>query len=206
MFNFSRNNGILSEDLPTKNVRSINIGAVSQPSTESTGEQVVPPNTPVSSRPVPLPVVVAPVVAPPAAVGTTNPFRDDMESFIQLILEHPQYQELFKGPKGDQGEKGEQGERGEKGEQGERGEDGSDGYDGPPGPPGPTGPAGVVDLSQGLDLLGNGIVNVGEPATATDVVTKKYVDDLFERVIQLLKDNHKNVVVSEDDDDGDEEF
>lgn len=205
MFNFSRNHGILSEDLPTKHIRSINIGAGSQP---SVGEQVAPPNTPVSSRPVPLPVVVEPVVAPSAAVGTTtNPFRDDMESFIQLILEHPQYQELFKGPKGDQGEKGERGEQGEKGEQGERGEDGSDGYDGPPGPPGPAGPAGVFDLSQGLDLLGHGIVNVSEPVTAADVVTKKYVDDLFERVIQLLKDNHKDAVVSEDDDeDGDEEF
>lgn len=187
----------MSEDLPTKNVRSINIGA--------TGEQIAPPNTPVSSRPVPVVVAPAPSApSAPAAVGTTNPFRDDMESFIQLILEHPQYQELFKGPKGDQGEKGEQGERGEKGEQGERGEDGSDGYDGPPGPPGPAGPAGVFDLSHGLDLLGNGIINVSEPVTATDVVTKKYVDDLFERVIQLLKDNHKDAVVSEEDDD--EEF
>lgn len=199
MFNFSRNNGILSEDLPTKNVRSINIGVTTpSPPTDFKAEQVAPPNTPVSSRSA-TPVVVTPPAAPQPSVGT-NSFRDDMESFIQLILEHPQYQELFKGPKGDQGEKGEQGERGEQGLQGERGEDGSDGYDGPPGPPGPAGPVGEFDLSNGLDLLGKSIVNVSDPVTATDVVTKKYVDDLFERVIQLLKDNHKNAVVSDDDD------
>lgn len=202
MFKFSKNSGILSEDVATKNIRSINIGAIPPPNTDFTtagappaAQAVVPPNTPVSGRPQP--------VAPPAPAAAVAPARaaDDMEAFIQLILEHPQYQELFKGPKGDQGEKGEQGERGEKGQPGERGEDGSDGYDGPPGPPGPTGPAGEFDLSNGLDLLGKSIVNVGEPMTSTDVVTKKYVDDLFDRVIQLLKDQHKNVQVSDDDED-----
>lgn len=202
MFKFSKSNGILSEDLPTKSVRSINVGAPSQPTVEFTTV-----NAPVAPAMTPPPVAVVPnnKVSESTGSAVVNPFKDDMESFIQLILEHPQYQELFKGPKGEPGEKGEKGEKGERGEQGERGEDGADGYDGPPGPPGPPGPAGEFDLSNGLDVLGKSIVNVNEPVTATDAVTKKYVDDLFERVIQLLKDKlddgHEDVVLSEDEDD-----
>lgn len=126
---------------------------------------------------------------------STN-FQNDMEAFIQLILEHPQYQDLFRGPPGPQGPTGMQGPQGIQGEQGLRGEEGIEGYEGPPGPQGtsgidgptgPIGPPGEIDLSNGLDLQNKLISNLAEPIHDNDAVTKKYVDDLFERFDTFLQ-------------------
>ena len=127
-----------------------------------------------------------PVQNPP-----TN-FQNDMEAFIQLILEHPQYQDLFKGPPGLEGPTGPAGIQGIQGHQGDKGEEGIEGYEGPSGPqgvqgePGPEGPPGVIDLSKGLDLANQKILNLGEPINENDAVTKKYVDDMFERFETFL--------------------
>lgn len=181
----SKNSGILSEDIPSKHVRSINVGTASpQTNIEFTNKQqptVVPQIQPKNVQQQ-QPYVVA--------NNNQNQFRDDMEAFVQLILEHPQYQELFKGPKGDTGEIGPVGPTGPPGEKGEKGEDGAEGYEGQPGPPGPQGPTGPpseLDLTNGLNMNGQGIKNLAEPIYDTDAVTKKYVDDLFERIEQLLK-------------------
>lgn len=126
---------------------------------------------------------------------STN-FQNDMEAFIQLILEHPQYQDLFRGvpgPEGPTGPIGPQGLRGDKGEQGEEGVEGIEGVPGvqgpigPMGPPGQPGPPGEINLENGLDLGSKSIYNLAEPVNDTDAVTKKYVDDMFERFETYLQ-------------------
>lgn len=123
---------------------------------------------------------------------STN-FQNDMEAFIQLILEHPQYQDLFRGipgPQGPVGPTGPQGLSGEKGEQGVEGVEGVEGVpgiQGPIGPMGPPGPPGELLIENGLDLGAKPIYNLGEPVNDSDAVTKKYVDDLFERFETYLQ-------------------
>lgn len=192
----SKNKGILSEDIASKHIRSINVGATLPPvNAEFTSKQAVPPQQLVKK-----PSELKQSRSQPQLASSSTEFRDDMESFVQLILEHPQYQELFKGPKGDQGEKGETGEPGRDGQDGERGEEGAEGYEGPAGPQGPPGPSGEFDLSNGLDLGGHAITNLSEPVHGTDAVTKKYVDDLFERLEQMLHGQACPMDISEDED------
>lgn len=128
--------------------------------------------------------------APQPYTQSTN-IQHDMEAFIQLILEHPQYQGLFRGPPGPVGEVGPPGPPGEVGPTGANGEEGIEGYEGPPGPPGPQGeigpigpqgPPGELDLENGLDLKNTKISNLADPVDDNDAVTKKYVDDFFERL------------------------
>jgi hypothetical protein len=187
----SKNSGILSEDIPSKHIRSINVGPISPQTNVDFTSKAVPQQPQTKTvQPVQQPYVIA-------NNNNQNQFRDDMEAFVQLILEHPQYQELFKGPKGDTGDVGPTGPPGPPGEKGEKGEDGVEGYEGQPGPQGPTGPPGpssALDLTKALDLNGQTIRNLAEPIYDTDAVTKKYVDDLFERIEQLLK---KQVVEEE---------
>jgi hypothetical protein len=192
MLNFNKKGGIPTEDMQTRQTRSINVGT-NQPSTEP---KYIPP-TPTPS----------PSYAPKQVVQTSQPsqpiqpqhssFQHDMEAFVQLILEHPQYQDLFKGPSGTNGEVGPTGPKGEQGEPGAQGPPGEEGYEGPPGiqgPMGPPGPPGIFDVSNGLDMQGQVMRNLGEPINDTDAVTKKYVDDLFEQFEALVnaKKSKKN--------------
>lgn len=176
-----KNSGIPSEDIPHHKVRSINIGSTAPAVNNSTTLKpiVTPTKTPsrVASTPQQQP-------QPPSS------FQHDMEAFVQLILEHPQYQELFKGPSGIDGEQGPTGPQGESGPPGAQGPQGEEGYEGPPGiqgPMGPQGPPGIFDVSNGLDLQQQVIRNLGEPINDTDAVTKKYVDDLFESFLSNVK-------------------
>lgn len=187
----TKNKGILSEDIPSKYIRSINVGAtLPQANVEFASKQVV----------VQVPTRQAELKQSRSQPQLTTPsteFRNDMESFVQLILEHPQYQELFKGPRGERGEKGETGQPGRDGKTGEKGEDGAEGYEGPAGPQGPPGPPGEFDLSNGIDLGGKAITNLSEPIHGTDAVTKKYVDDLFEHLEQMFKNLVRSTDISE---------
>lgn len=184
---------IPTEDTMQHKIRSINVSS-SLPKMENTS--AYKPQTPAVK-----PTRFAPPTAPTPQqpVQPTNPssFQQDMEAFIQLILEHPQYQDLFKGPPGEPGAVGPQGTAGEPGQPGERGPQGEEGYEGPPGVQGPMGlqgPPGVFEVNEDLDMKGFSLKNVAEPRNDTDVVTKKYVDDLFEQMEQLLnkKKNNKN--------------
>ncbi len=184
---------IPTEDTMQHKIRSINVGT-SLPKMENTTYKKPTQNV--------KPVQFAPPKAPtpqPSQQPPSNPssFQQDMEAFIQLILEHPQYQDLFKGPPGEPGPAGQQGPAGEPGQPGERGPQGEEGYEGPPGVQGPMGlqgPPGVFEVTEDLDMKGFSLKNVAEPRNDTDVVTKKYVDDLFEQIEQLLnkKKNNKN--------------
>ena len=196
MFRANDKSGIPTEDMMNYKIRSINVNT-SLPKVENVQYQQQ------SSASKPPPTQFTPPVAPVASVTVSQPqqsspssFQQDMEAFIQLILEHPQYQDLFKGPKGDQGEQGPQGPSGEPGQPGERGPQGEEGYEGPPGVQGPMGlqgPPGVFEVDGDLDMKGFTLKNVAEPRNDTDVVTKKYVDDLFEQIEQLLnKKKNKN--------------
>lgn len=184
---------IPTEDTMQHKIRSINVSSSLPKMENATYKQV----------PVTKPTQFVKPTAPqppkqPSQQQTVNPssFQQDMEAFIQLILEHPQYQDLFKGPQGEPGTVGPQGPAGEPGQPGERGPQGEEGYEGPPGVQGPMGlqgPPGVFEVTDDLDMKGFSLKNVAEPRNDTDVVTKKYVDDLFEQIEQLLnKKKNKN--------------
>ncbi len=116
-------------------------------------------------------------------------FQHDMEAFIQLILEHPQYQELFRGPMGPEGAAG---PPGPEGKQGLRGEQGPEGFEGPPGPVGPTGPPGPSGeyptvLTSDLNMGSNHIRGLHDPEADSDAATKQYVDDITERLETSLR-------------------
>jgi hypothetical protein len=196
------NSGLPSEDGPQHNIfmkKSFSLSPMTP----------VEQPKPVQQFSQPTPVVVPSVQVPPPQSRTreqpiqpqtqsTN-FQNDMEAFIQLILEHPQYQDLFRGipgpqgpvgPTGPQGLAGEKGDTGEEGIEGVQGEPGLQGEMGPMGPMGPPGPPGELNFEDGLDLGTKPIYNLAEPVNDSDAVTKKYVDDLFERFeayIQGLK-------------------
>lgn len=203
------NSGLPSEDGPQHNVlmkKTNSLAQVVPPPVDGTRQKSVnntytpPPPSSVSlsipqSSPTPQPQLSQPYTQ-------SNNIQQDMEAFIQLILEHPQYQGLFRGPPGPIGEVGPQGPAGEIGPTGPTGEEGVEGYEGPPGPPGPQGeigpqgpqgPPGEFDLENGLDLKNTKIVNLADPVDDNDAVTKKYVDDFFERletyVIALRSDS-----------------
>lgn len=184
---------IPTEDTMQHKIRSINVG-MSLPKMENTTYKKPTPNV----KPVQFAPPKAPTLQPSQQQPPSNPssFQQDMEAFIQLILEHPQYQDLFKGPPGEPGAVGPQGPTGEPGQPGERGPQGEEGYEGPPGVQGPMGlqgPPGVFEVTEDLDMKGFSLKNVAEPRNDTDVVTKKYVDDLFEQIEQLLnKKKNKN--------------
>jgi len=192
--------GIPTEDMMNYKIKSINVHT-SLPKVENTqytnSNSTVPT---VTKPPTQFTPPVAPVSVPPSQQQPTSQspssFQQDMEAFIQLILEHPQYQDLFKGPRGEPGAVGPQGPAGEPGQPGERGPQGEEGYEGPPGIQGPMGlqgPPGVFEVNEDLDMKGFTLRNVAEPRNDTDVVTKKYVDDLFEQFEQLLnKKKNKN--------------
>ena len=195
MFRANDKSGIPTEDMMNYKIRSINVNT-SLPKIENptTFQQQTPVSKP-STQFVP---PTAPTPSPPQQPASQSPssFQQDMEAFIQLILEHPQYQDLFKGPQGEPGAVGPQGPAGEPGQPGERGPQGEEGYEGPPGVQGPMGlqgPPGVFEVNEDLDMKGFTLKNVAEPRNDTDVVTKKYVDDLFEQIEQLLnKKKNKN--------------
>lgn len=152
----------------------------------------------------------APVPAPPPPPppSSSSSFENDMESFVQLVLEHPQYQELFRGPAGVQGEPG---PPGPEGRQGLRGEQGPEGFEGPAGPVGPTGPQGEQgeyptalpgDLFAGFHL----IRGLHDPEIDTDAATKQYVDDMAERIETSLRNYIATLLPrrnADDDDDDD---
>ena len=199
MFRANDKSGIPTEDMMNYKIRSINVNT-SLPKVENVQYQQQSSAT--SKPPTQFtPPTVAPVSVPPppqqqSSQSSPSSFQQDMEAFIQLILEHPQYQDLFKGPKGEPGDVGPQGPAGEPGQPGERGPQGEEGYEGPPGVQGPMGlqgPPGVFEVNEDLDMKGFTLRNVAEPRNETDVVTKKYVDDLFEQFEQLLnKKKNKN--------------
>ncbi len=192
MLNFNKKGGIPTEDMQFRQIRSINVG------TNLSTEPKYNPPAPTQQNHInniQQPVQPIQSVAPVQQVQSS--FQHDMEAFVQLILEHPQYQDLFKGPSGTNGEVGPTGPKGEQGEPGAQGPPGEEGYEGPPGiqgPMGPPGPSGVFDVSNGLDMQGQVMRNLGEPINDTDAVTKKYVDDLFEQFEALLnsKKSKKN--------------
>lgn len=215
------NSGLPSEDGPQHNVLMKKTNSLAQmvPNTSgSNNKQVnfVPPTqfVPQINVPQPMPPPVqqstVTVVQQPHSqpyTQSTN-MQQDMEAFIQLILEHPQYHSLFKGPPGPSGETGPMGPPGETGPTGQNGEEGIEGYEGPPGPPGPQGeigpigpqgPPGEFDLENGLDLKNSKIFNLADPVDDNDAVTKKYVDDFFERletyVIALKSETLKSEAV-----------
>lgn len=196
------NSGLPSEDGPQHNVLMKKINSIAQIVQPTGGAQqqkpmnFTPPTQFVpqinNSQPAPQSI---PIVAHPQPQSQpytqSNNIQQDMEAFIQLILEHPQYQNLFKGPPGPAGETGPPGPIGETGPPGQNGEEGIEGYEGPPGPPGPQGeigpigpqgPPGELDLENGLDLKNTKIFNLADPIDDNDAVTKKYVDDFFERL------------------------
>lgn len=197
------NSGLPSEDGPQHNVLMKKTNSIAQmvPSANASNQKPANFKPPTrfapqinNSQPPPVPVQQTPptVVQPHSQPYTqsTN-IQQDMEAFIQLILEHPQYQSLFKGPPGPMGETGPPGPPGETGPIGPNGEEGVEGYEGPPGPPGPQGeigqigpqgPPGELDLENGLDLKNSKIFNLADPVDDSDAVTKKYVDDFFERL------------------------
>lgn len=197
--NDSLKNGIPTEDALHFKIKSINVSTNLPTNLENTSYQpsstTVKPAPPTQFKP---PTQPQPVQVTSTPVSTYNPssFQHDMEAFIQLILEHPQYQDLFKGPKGDTGEVGPVGPKGEPGTPGERGPQGEEGYEGPPGVQGPMGlqgPPGVFEVNEDFDMKGFSLRNLGEPRNDTDAVTKKYVDDLFEQIENLLnKKKNKN--------------
>lgn len=188
-----------SRNIPTEDALKRQFGNFQQSSVQTApvAPKYIPPPMPSPVHP-PREITITPVVSqqpqPSVQLPSSNyQIQNDMEAFIQLILEHPQYQELFKGPQGPPGDFGPQGPQGEQGPQGPPGEEGAEGYEGPegppgpPGPPGPVGPSGEIDMSNGLDLLGHSITNLSEPINDSDAVTKKYVDDLFERLDAFLR-------------------
>ena len=183
-----KNTGIPSEDVFNRKIRSINVSVPVQSNNTTTTQKY-----PVKNIPKALPQQQQQYEPVATVQPTQSSFQNDMEAFVQLILEHPQYQELFKGPPGLNGEPGQPGPQGEQGPKGEQGIQGEEGYEGPPGirgemgPPGPPGPPGNIDLSNGLDLQQQTIKNLGEPTCDTDAVTKKYVDDLFESLLNATK-------------------
>lgn len=182
MLNFNKKGGIPTEDMQNRQIRSINVGT-NQPLVE----QKYTPPTPTQARQPVQPV--QPVQQVQQSSQQQSSFQHDMEAFVQLILEHPQYQDLFKGPAGINGEAGPTGPKGDQGEPGAQGPPGEEGYEGPPGTQGqmgPPGPPGVFDVSNGLDMQNQIMRNLGEPVNDTDAVTKKYVDDLFEQFEALL--------------------
>lgn len=192
-----RKGSIPTEDMMQHKVRSINVSTslpAQIPTTENSQYQPrpttsQPPSQP-QYKPQPPQPQSQPKSQPPPPQSHSVDARQDMEAFIQLILEHPQYQDLFKGPQGPQGEQGLPGPKGEDGRDGEPGPQGEEGYEGPPGiqgPMGPPGPPGQFDLTEDLDLKGFTIKNLSEPRSDTDAVTKKYVDDLFEHLESLIK-------------------
>lgn len=197
--NDSLKNGIPTEDALHFKIKSINVSTNLPTNLENTSYQpsstTVKPTPHIQFKP---PTQLQPVQVTSTSVSTSNPssFQHDMEAFIQLILEHPQYQDLFKGPKGDTGESGPTGPKGEPGTPGERGPQGEEGYEGPPGVQGPMGlqgPPGVFEVNEDFDMKGFSLRNLGEPRNDTDAVTKKYVDDLFEQIENLLnKKKNKN--------------
>ena len=195
------NSGLPSEDGPQRNIfmnKSFSLAPmtpVEQPKPVQQFSQ--PTNTPVATPVVqqqfqPPVTRVQPVQTQQPQTQSTN-IQNDMEAFIQLILEHPQYQDLFRGipgpqgPTGPAGPQGLPGERGERGEEGVEGLEGVPGIQGPVGPIGPVGPPGEIDLSNGLDLKNTNVFNLAEPVNESDAVTKKYVDDLFERFETFLQ-------------------
>lgn len=195
------NSGLPSDDGPQHNMlmnlshSSSNVppapsAAPLQTFTPPTQATVAPPQV---AQPSYTPVAPSYAPHPQPPVASSSTIQNDMEAFVQLILEHPQYQELFKGPPGPIGPTGATGAQGSQGETGPRGEEGIEGYIGETGPPGnqgdpgPQGPPGEIDLSNGLDLNSKQISNLGEPVNDNDAVTKKYVDDLFERFESFLQ-------------------
>jgi hypothetical protein len=185
MLNFNKKGGIPTEDMQNRQIRSINVGT-NQPPVE---QKYNPPTPTQQTRVNKQPIQSAPIQQVQQIQQVQSSFQHDMEAFVQLILEHPQYQDLFKGPSGTNGEVGPTGPKGESGEPGAQGPPGEEGYEGPPGvqgPMGPPGPPGVFDVSNGLDMQGQVMRNLGEPISDTDAVTKKYVDDLFEQFEALL--------------------
>jgi hypothetical protein len=197
------NSGLPSEDGPQHNIH-MNKGYSKSPRTVTPVPQEKPLqqfSQPPQSQPPPiqqqqqqqqpLPQVRSRSLPTPQAQQSSS-IQNDMEAFIQLILEHPQYQELFRGipgPEGPQGPKGESGLPGPPGPMGEEGIEGLQGecgQQGETGPDGPQGPPGEIDLSNGLDLGFQSITNLKEPVNDSDAVTKKYVDDLFERFETFL--------------------
>lgn len=192
--NDSLKNGIPTEDALHFKIKSINVSTNLPTNLENTSYQPVKPiPQPTQFKP---PIQSVPTVSTPVPSSNPSSFQHDMEAFIQLILEHPQYQDLFKGPKGDTGEVGPMGQKGEPGTPGERGPQGEEGYEGPPGVQGPMGlqgPPGVFEVTEDFDMKGFSLKNLGEPRNDTDAVTKKYVDDLFEQIENLLnKKKNKN--------------
>ena len=205
------NSGLPSEDGPQHNIFMKKSFSLSPMTPVEQPKPVQQFSQPTSSIPVVAPVQVQPpqprtrAQSTPQQVQPVQPqtqstnFQNDMEAFIQLILEHPQYQDLFRGfpgpegptgPTGPQGLCGEKGDTGDEGYEGVQGEPGLQGEMGQMGPMGPTGPAGELNLEDGLDLGSKPIYNLAEPVNDSDAVTKKYVDDLFERFeayIQGLK-------------------
>ena len=200
MFKNNNNKGsIPTEDMMQHKVRSINV-STSLPTPNNENSQYQPrPTTQSQTQPTQYkpsqPQVQQqprsqPQVQQPQQQTQTVDVKQDMEAFVQLIFEHPQYQDLFKGPVGPQGEQGPPGPKGEDGRDGEPGPQGEEGYEGPPGiqgPMGPPGPPGQFELTEDLDLKGFAIKNLSEPRSDTDAVTKKYVDDLFEHLESLIK-------------------
>jgi Collagen triple helix repeat (20 copies) len=201
------NSGLPSEDGPQHNVlmkKTNSLAQVVQGANVPQHKQMnfTPPTQFVPQINLPQPTTVTPQQQPYTQSTNiqqpyTQPYtqstniQQDMEAFIQLILEHPQYQSLFKGPPGPIGETGPSGPPGETGPTGQNGEEGIEGYEGPPGPPGPQGeigpigpqgPPGELDLENGLDLKNTKILNLADPVDDNDAVTKKYVDDFFERL------------------------
>lgn len=191
--NNNKKGSIPTEDMMQHKVRSINVSTSLPTTTENSQYQPRPttqsqptqyrPQPPPQSQPQPQP-------QPKSQQPQSIDMKQDMEAFVQLILEHPQYQDLFKGPAGPQGDQGPPGPKGEDGRDGEPGPQGEEGYEGPPGiqgPMGPPGPPGQFELNEDLDLKGFAIKNLSEPRNDTDAVTKKYVDDLFEHLESLIK-------------------
>ena len=202
------NSGLPSEDGPQHNIFMKKSFSLSPMTPVEQPKPVQQFSQPSSNVPIATPVQIQEPTRPrshsvPQQViqpqtQSTN-FQNDMEAFIQLILEHPQYQDLFRGipgvegppgPTGPQGIRGEKGETGEEGIEGVQGEPGLQGEMGPMGPMGPTGPPGELNIEDGLDLGLKPIYNLADTVNDSDAVTKKYVDDLFERFetyIQSLK-------------------
>lgn len=198
------NSGLPSEDGPQHNIFMKKSFSLSPMTPVEQPKSVQQFSQPVSNTPV-VTSVQQPQIRTQSVPQQVQPqtqstnFQNDMEAFIQLILEHPQYQDLFRGipgvegppgPTGPQGVQGEKGDTGDEGIEGVQGEPGLQGEMGPMGPPGPPGPPGELNLENGLDLGLKSIYNLAEPVNDSDAVTKKYVDDLFERFetyIQSLK-------------------
>jgi hypothetical protein len=202
------NSGLPSEDCPQRNVfmkKNLSLAPMSAIEHPKPVQQYAQPTSTSQVAPVAQPVQIQPVTRAQSVPQQSQPiqpvtqstnFQNDMEAFIQLILEHPQYQDLFRGipgvegppgPTGPQGFCGEKGERGEEGIEGVEGVPGIQGEIGPIGPMGPTGPPGELSLENGLDLGSKSIYNLAEPVNDSDAVTKKYVDDLFERFETFLQ-------------------